>query len=376
MNRSSNIRIFEILSIGVLWLGIFSIPLFTQRSADYFNWRILNMDLLRIFFFFIIFLLNTVVLVPQLLLNKRYAAYIWISIFMVIAITILGVLLKMILFPPPEVMPPMNLGPGTPPMELSPEMPAPLGYRPENQPVKDSLFLTISADMIISLLIVGSSTALKVISQWIFEENRRKDIEKEQLKTELALLRHQVSPHFFMNTLNNIHALIDINTEDAKDTIIRLSTMMRYLLYDSAHGKTSLKKEIEFIESYVSLMQLRFSKKVKVFVDVPKNVQDIQIPPMLFISFLENAFKHGVSYQKDSFVYFKLEVVNERINCIVKNSKHHISEPSDSAYSGIGLSNVKKSLELLFRKDYILEIEDKENEFEISLSVPCYETSM
>jgi LytS/YehU family sensor histidine kinase len=233
--------------------------------------------------------------------------------------------------------------------------------------------MAFSANVVISFLIVGSSTAFKVISQWLFEENRRKDVEKEQLKTELALLRHQVSPHFFMNTLNNIHALIDINTEDAKDTVIRLSTMMRYLLYDTAHGRTSLKKEINFIESYVSLMRLRFSSKVMVTVDVPKLIQDIQIPPMLFISFLENAFKHGVSYQHESFVLFKLDIADQRLNCTIQNSKHVNKELSDSRYSGIGLTNVKKSLELLFGKDYTLDILDNENEFTVNLSVPYHE---
>ena len=373
MNKNTSIHLFEFLLIGVLWLGIFSIPFFTQRANNYFDWSNLLMDWLRIFFFFVIFVVNTTLFVPKLLLTKKYSAYIVFSVMLIIVITVLGLFLKMVLFPPPEAMPPMNLGSGLPPMELSPSMPAPMGYRPESQPVKESWFMTLSANMVISFLIVGSSTALKVISQWLFEENRRKDVEKEQLKTELALLRHQVSPHFFMNTLNNIHALIDINTEDAKDTIIRLSTMMRYWLYDTAQGRTSLKKEINFIESYVSLMRLRFSSKVTVTVDVPKNIQDIQIPPMLFISFLENAFKHGVSYQHESFVLFKLDIADQRLNCTIKNSKHASKEISDSRYSGIGLTNVKKSLELLFGKDYVLEIVENENEFTINLSVPYHE---
>ena len=373
MNKNTNIHLFEFLLIGVLWLGIFSIPFFTQRANNYFEWSTLLMDWMRIFFFFAVFVVNTTLLVPRFLLTKKYSMYIASSIVMIFIFAGLGIFLKVILFPPPEAMPPMNLGPGTPPIELSPGMPAPMGYRPESQPVKESLFMALSANVVISFLIVGSSTALKVISQWLFEENRRKDVEKEQLKTELALLRHQVSPHFFMNTLNNIHALIDINTEDAKDTVIRLSTMMRYLLYDTAHGRTSLRKEINFIESYVSLMRLRFSSKVVVTVDVPKQIQDIQIPPMLFISFLENAFKHGVSYQHESFVLFKLDIVDQRLNCTIKNSKHATKELSDSSYSGIGLTNVKKSLELLFEKDYTLEIVDNENDFTVNLSVPYHE---
>ncbi len=227
--------------------------------------------------------------------------------------------------------------------------------------------------LIISILVVGVSTSVKLISQWLNEESLRKDLEKEQLKTELALLRHQVSPHFFMNTLNNIHALIDINAEDAKNTIIELSTMMRYLLYDTAHGQTTLKKEVAFIESYISLMQLRFSQKVAITLEVPETIQDIEIPPMLFISFLENAFKHGVSYQSESFVHFKIEQSGRQLKCIIRNSKSPSKESVDETYSGIGMANIKKSLKLLFGNDYTLHINENDKEFEVQLTIPVYE---
>jgi LytS/YehU family sensor histidine kinase len=195
-------------------------------------------------------------------------------------------------------------------------------------------------------------------------------LEKEQLLTELALLRHQVSPHFFMNTLNNIHSLIDLNQEDAKDAVIRLSTMMRYLLYDTSQGQTSLKKEIGFIESYISLMQLRFSKHVTVKLEIPENIPDIQIPPMLFISLLENAFKHGVSYQQESFVMFSIGVTGNRLHCTLKNSKHFKLPASDNRYSGIGLSNIRKSLDLLYGKAYQYEISETATEYQVDLNVP------
>ena len=173
-----------------------------------------------------------------------------------------------------------------------------------------------------------------------------------------------------MNTLNNIHSLIDINTEDAKDAVIRLSTMMRYLLYDTSQGKTSLVKEIGFIRSYISLMQLRFSEHVQVTLDVPNEISDIQIPPMLFISLLENAFKHGVSYQKESFVKLSLNISNNRLNCTIKNSKHNKTIEKRSKYSGIGLTNIKKSLELLYKKNYQFNIHESELEYIVHLSVP------
>jgi len=151
---------------------------------------------------------------------------------------------------------------------------------------------------------------------------------------------------------------------------------MRYLLYDSAQGQTSLKKEVEFIESYITLMKLRFSKKVIIIVNFPERIPDIQIPPMLFISFLENAFKHGVSYQAESFVSFNLQIKDNQIYCVIKNSKHIARESHDKSYSGIGLTNIRKSLDLLFKNDYSLNINENDRYFEVQLKIPIYENKM
>jgi hypothetical protein len=376
-SKSPNLYIIEIVVFTMIWVAILSIPFFQNRIFNTIDWGKVVGEWIRVSSFMLIFFVNAYVFVPSLLFKKKYATYlisILLSILGVIGIIIL--IQKLILPPQPISMPPMNLGPGMPPMELGSKMPAPMGFRTPPPTMEKSIFMTIADNLIISILVVAAGTAFKMMTQWLSEEDRRKDIEKEQLRTEIALLRHQVSPHFFMNTLNNIHALVDINTETAKDAIIRLSTLMRYLLYDTAHGQTSLKKEIEFIESYITLMELRFSDKVKIKMDIPANIPDIQIPPMLFISFLENAFKHGVSYQQKSFVNFNLAVLENHLVCNIKNSQHKVKENFDKSYSGIGLTNIKKSLELLYAKDYSLNIIDNEKDFEIQLTIPMYETSI
>ncbi|MCX6236821.1 MAG: histidine kinase [Bacteroidia bacterium] len=376
-SKTLNIRIIELIVFIVIWVAIFSVPFFSQRLNNAVNWAKVIGEWIRMFSYLIIFVVNILILVPKFLFQKKYSTYIGLALFVILFTIGMSISLGLILTPPqPMEMPPMDFGPGMPPMELGTGMPAPLGYRPVTQPEQKSIFMILTDEMIISLLVVGAGTSFKMVSQWLNEESRRKDLEKEQLKTELAFLRHQVSPHFFMNTLNNIHALIDINAEDAKNTIIELSTMMRYLLYDTAQGQTTLKKEINFIESYIALMQLRFPKKVTVTLDVPKKIHDIQIPPMLFLSFLENAFKHGVSYQTESFVSFKLEQMDNQLNCNIKNSKHNNKENLDKSYSGIGLTNIKKSLKLLFGNDYLLNIYENDKEFEVQLTIPIYEDKM
>ena len=375
--KSSNFKVVEISVFAMIWLGIFSIPFFQNRIFNIIDWSKVIGEWIRMLSFLVIFILNAYIFVPKILFNKKYLSYVAVTLSAVIAVIVIIITIQTFIVPPqPLSMPRMDLGPGMPPMELGSKMPAPMGYRAPEQPESKSIFMTFTDNLIISILVVAAGTAFKMMSQWLNEEDRRKDMEKEQLRTEIALLRHQVSPHFFMNTLNNIHALVDINTETAKDAIIRLSTLMRYLLYDTAHGQTSLKKEIEFIESYISLMQLRFSEKVKISIDVPKIIPDIQIPPMLFISFLENAFKHGVSYQSSSFVNFKMEVAEDQLTCIIRNSKQKMKENFDKSYSGIGLTNIRKSLELIFGKNYILNIIENEKAFEVFLKIPIYDNKV
>lgn len=377
-NNPIKLKNIELIVYFFIWMLLFCFPFFQNRHFDVVDWNRVTLEWIRIASFMVIFAVNAYFILPRFLFLKKYGWYFFSSLITIFLLVWAGMLLQQWLKSmQPVNMPPMNLGPGMPPMELGSKMPPPMGYIPPPPPTDQKSLLMIFIDnTLIAILILAAGTAIRLFSQWLNEEGRRKDIEKEQLKTELALLRHQVSPHFFMNTLNNIHALVDINTETAKDAIIRLSTLMRYLLYDTAQGQTSLKKEIQFIESYIALMQLRFSSKVSIRVELPDAIPDIQIPPMLYISFIENAFKHGVSYQADSFVYFRLEIAGNLLKCSIKNSKQHGHETREMNYSGIGLTNIRKSLSLLFEKNYLLNIIENENEFEIQLTIPVYENKM
>ena len=374
MNKSYKIEVIEALLYGVIWMGVFSIPFFSQWGYSSLDWEKLFSEWLRISGFFVVFLLNILVLIPRFLIAQKYKLYLISAVALIAGITGIGLLLNELLFPQPLTMPPMNLGSGIP-MELGSGMPAPIGFKPARRIGNDSLSLLVFANVIISILVVGSSTTFKVIGQWLIAEDRRKDMEKEQLRNELVFLRHQVSPHFFMNTLNNIHSLVDINSEDAKDAIIRLSTMMRYLLYETSQGFTTLRKEIGFIESYISLMQLRYSENVRVTVELPKRIPDVMVPPMLFISLIENAFKHGVSYQHESYVSFSLEISGQTVDCTIKNSRHNQNSETGNRYSGIGLTNIRKSLELLYGKNYGFDITETGEEYLVHLSIPIEENA-
>ncbi|MEI6886599.1 MAG: histidine kinase, partial [Bacteroidota bacterium] len=261
-------RKIEVLLYVLIWALVFSVPYFSERGSGHPNWNNMVGHWVNLSGFLIIFLANVYILVPRLLLKKRYLNY-----FVLIAVLILLVIAAKIIIHPAFLQ---NVDPG---MNFSTDRLRPPDLNaPESKPP----FMVFADNLIICILIVGAGTTIKLMGKWLSEERLRMDAEKEQLKTNLALLRHQVSPHFFMNTLNNIHSLIEIDSEKAQDAVVRLSTLMRYLLYDSAQSTIELKKEIEFINSFISLMQLRHSDEVEVTVVIPEQVPDTKIPPMLF----------------------------------------------------------------------------------------------
>ncbi len=222
--------------------------------------------------------------------------------------------------------------------------------------------------IIVSLLVLGFDLGLSTIFKWSQSEQERTKLEKEHLDTQLAFLRNQISPHFFMNTLNNIHSLIDINTNEAKAAVIQLSKLMRHLLYDSEADKIPLQKEIDFINHFIELMRLRYTNKVDIQFMVETSIPDCNIPPLLFTSFLENAFKHGVSYQEQSFIHAKMASSNNKLHFSIRNSNPKNIQTSDA--SGIGLANSKKRLDLLYGNNYQLQVFDNVNEYQINLTLP------
>ena len=199
------------------------------------------------------------------------------------------------------------------------------------------------------------------------ERKRLAELKRENAEQQLKYLRYQVNPHFFMNTLNNIHARVDIEPEKAKDTILELSKMMRFVLYEGNKQGVSLSREIDFIRHYVTLMQLRYTDKVRINIALPTEVPDRQIPPLVLITFIENAFKHGISYQRESFVEVAMAVKNESLHFTCTNSK---ADPPNEAKGGVGLANVRKRLNLLYNQDYALRIHNDADVYTVELNIP------
>jgi sensor histidine kinase YesM len=238
----------------------------------------------------------------------------------------------------------------------------------ENGPRNPNAFGFVS-HFVSSILLSGFAIGLGLMEKLKENEKRQKELEKEKLNSELAFLKSQVSPHFFFNTLNNIYSLIGIDGPTAQESVLKLSKLMRYLLYESEHGETLMSHEIDFMNNYIDLMKLRLSPKVELLVDFPGEYSDFTIAPLLFVPFVENAFKHGVSHRERSFIHISMKIDNGQIRFVSRNSKGKSSQPGDLQHSGIGLENVKKRLHLLFPDRHNLSITESETEFCVELMI-------
>ena len=242
----------------------------------------------------------------------------------------------------------------------------PLGRRPLLD-IRD-----ISAFAILFFAVV-SNLGTKFYYKSKKEEKERQDLEKENIAQELAYLRYQINPHFMMNTLNNIHTLVDIEPEQAKTSIVELSKMMRYVLYEGEISRISLAKEMEFIKNYVALMRLRYGDKVSIKLrSTPTPMRpDVAIAPLLLIPIIENAFKHGVSYKEDSFIDVNTVIVGDFIHFTCINSKHQATTTAPSEREGgVGLANVRKRLKLIYGDAAQMHIDDADDVYTIQLIIP------
>ncbi len=234
--------------------------------------------------------------------------------------------------------------------------------------------------IVVLILMCGMNLGVKLYFKTRNDQKKLKQLEKENLQQQLEYLKYQINPHFFMNTLNNIHALVDIDSEKAKDTILELSKMMRFVLYEGDKEGVPLSKEFEFIRTYVQLMRLRYTDKVKISLDLPTEAPDKTVPPLMLISFVENAFKHGISYQHESFIDIHIAISDwpfamskepraksQMLTFSCRNSK---ADKPNEEKGGVGLANVKKRLNLLYDNNYTLNIQDETDVYSVELTLP------
>ena len=346
------------------WAILLGIPLFFikrwQVGEDFIWFYYINTIISGIIFY-----TNYILLVPRFFFNSRRYRYFLSAIIFIICFYFVSDISNRLVF---KYVPGKgNMEEFSRPAERDREKGPPVGGKMfGGPPFGRCTFIIIP---LIRCFLSFFSLGLRVLERNSRIEKLQKELEKEKLNSELAFLKNQISPHFFFNTLNNIYSLISINAEDSQKAVLGLSKLMRYLLYDSEHGNTLLSNEIDFMNNYIDLMKLRMSNKIDLKVSFPEKYEDINIPPLIFIPFIENAFKHGISYREKSFIDISMTTEKESIKFRCVNSLVKIKEDNESVHSGIGLHNVTKRLNLLFPGRHDIKINKSETEFEVLLQI-------
>jgi len=245
---------------------------------------------------------------------------------------------------------------------------------PEGPEIINELTLNYSIDMMIGeLYVITFVTAIKITMDWLQEHKRLTDLEKVQLETELLFLRTQISPHFFFNTLNNIYSLAIEKSDKTPKIVLKLSELMRYLLYETKNKRQSLEKEIICIQNYLDLEKIRHEDLLEVNVNISGDIKHKKIAPILLLSFVENAFKHGVNKNIGKVIInidFKVE--ENFLYFTIDNPSPKVTEHKQivSSSGGIGLNNVKKRLALGYKpEEYDLHIESNEELYTANLKI-------
>jgi hypothetical protein len=373
----------------VVWVLLFAAPLLslyvrTVNDTDIlFDWTEVFLVWRKFAVFLLLFLVHNFLLAPLLVHKQKRVLYLSFVAVVFVGFTVYQCNSR------PDIKgrrghhPPFSVeGQGhRPPPEFDGhaqfENPSPRKFRPDGPPpiVGERDILAV----VVLILMFGANLGTKYYFRSRGDQKRLAELEKQNLEQQLEYLRYQINPHFFMNTLNNIHALVDIDPTKAQETILELSKMMRFLLYEGNKNGVPLSREFEFLRTYVKLMQLRYTDKVRITLELRTansslssqlELPDKTIPPLILISFVENAFKHGVSYQRESFIEVKAEVQADRLSFSCRNSKVSNPEEESGKKGGVGLTNIRKRLNLLYDNDYTLNIQDTPDIYSVELVIP------
>ncbi len=343
------------------WVCFFTLPylVFFPRLREF---NMSNHQLASIIcnnvFLVLFYYLNTLLLIPKFLVKEKWFLYI---LSIIVCLLIFLYVPKQIatLIAEPEPFNPQNREfIRNPAFQGKPRMSVSGRKRPVADPYNTVLFL----------LIFTVGTCFSVIQRWLKTEQTRKETENEKLNTELSFLKSQVNPHFFFNTLNNIYSLAIVRSEKTAPAVMKLSSIMRYILTETQRDKVPLSNEVDFINNFIDLQKVRLTDKVTLNFTIEGSTDNLLVAPLLFIPFVENAFKYGVSTKEPSSINIDIRTEG---NIILFSAVNYIvaSENNLMENTGIGINNVKRRLELMYPGKHKLTTTEKDHYYTVNLEI-------
>lgn len=353
---SQNKKIISIIAHLAAWACFFTLPylvLFPRMLDSQFTMsdHLIATIICNNVFLVIFYYLNTQLLIPQLLMKEKWGLYI---------LSIIASLLLFLFLPKyiagliasPEIRPLVNLD----------------NTKNQNRPRIRRRGIVDTYNIAIFFLVFTVGTCIAVIQRWLKTEETRKETESQKLSTELSFLKSQINPHFFFNTLNNIYSLAIVRSEKTAPAVMKLSSIMRYILTETTQDLVPLQNEVDFIHNYIELQQVRLTEKTKVIFQSEGQIENKLVAPLIFIPFVENAFKYGISTKHESTIEIHLNVFENSLELSVKN----YIVPSESNMlenTGIGINNVKRRLELMYPGKHILSYQSTDNYYFVNLEI-------
>jgi hypothetical protein len=343
------------------WVCFFTLPylVFFPRLREF---SMSNHQLASIIcnnvFIILFYYLNTLFLIPKFLAKEKW---LWYSLSIVVCLFIFLYLPREIAtrIAEPEILNAQNREfIRNPAFQGKPRYTGIGRRRPLADPYNTVLFL----------LVFTVGTCISVIQRWLQTEQTRKETENEKLNTELSFLKSQVNPHFFFNTLNNIYSLAVVRSEKTAPAVMKLSSIMRYILTETQSDLVPLSNEIDFIHNFIDLQKVRLTDKVVLNFSAEGDIDNLLIAPLIFIPFVENAFKYGVSTKESSSITIDIKTEG---NTIIFNSVNYVvvTENTLTENTGIGINNVKRRLELMYPGKHTLTTVEKDNYYTVHLEI-------
>jgi len=330
---------YKIVYQIVFWIIAFVFLISMSYGKSNISYAIITEAVNILFYLFIVYF-NLYYLIPNYLHKEKYLIYIGTILLLSIVITPIKLVILYLLYS------------GMPDIQAS-------------------IVLNRNLYFIVSFIVIACSTIWQIIIDWLNSERDRKELQTKNMQSELKFLKSQINPHFLFNTLNNLYALTLKKSDQAPDIVLKLSEIMRYMLYECNEKRVYLRNELNYIQNYLDLEKLRQGQKIAINFTIKGNPDQLMVAPLIFTPFLENSFKHGLSNAlNQGFVNIFMEIKDENILFLIENSKSEkMPKKHHSISGGIGLVNVKQRLELIYPNQYELIIDDSPLVYSVTLKI-------